>query len=390
MALGAFYFATFVALGAYLPFFAPWLAGRGASGPLVGAVLGLAAVAGVLGPPLFGALADALGLRRELLRLASALALAAALGLVGAAHLAAAPALLGLFAVLFSLFRAPLVTLADVVALEASARGAARYGAVRLMGSLGFLLAAALLGAALDLTRGLAMPTTLALGLAGALAISARLPAARAREAPSAQHLALALRAPGVARLCAVIALAQVGHAAYDGYFSLHLLRLGLAPRLVGAVWALGVLAEIVFFALAHRFVRGREGLFVSLGALTGALRFGLLACVDEPAWLALAQPLHALSFGALWLPGVALAAQRGHERPATTQGLFQAAWTLGSASGLALFGVVLERAGTTALFAVAAVISCVAAALSLAWLVGAAPPSGRAADARAEGLGSA
>lgn len=369
MALGAFYFATFVALGAYLPFFAPWLVGLGASGTLVGVVLGLAAIAGVLGPPLFGVLADALGLRRALLRLAAALALGSALGLVAVAKLAPSPLLLGLFAVLFSLFRAPLVTLADVVALEASARGEARYGAVRLMGSLGFLLTASLLGGAIDLTRGLAMPLTLALGLGTAFVLSGHLPAARPRELARARHLALALRAPGVARLCVVIALAELAHAAYDGYFSLRLLALGVAPRLVGGVWALGVLAEIAFFALAHRVVRGREGAFMSLGALTGAVRFALLAWLDEPLWIALTQPLHALSFGALWLPGVALASRRGAARPATTQGLFQASWTLGSATGLALFGVVLERAGTRAPFVAASFVSTLAAALAMLWL---------------------
>ena len=68
IALRFYYAAVFGALGAYLPFFPTWLEARGIRGVAMGAVLSLLPAMGVAGPPAFGFVADALGLRGWLLR----------------------------------------------------------------------------------------------------------------------------------------------------------------------------------------------------------------------------------------------------------------------------------------------------------------------------------
>ena len=69
-ALPLYYLAVFGALGAYLPYFPVWLEARGIEGVGMGAVSALMPALGIVGPPLFGLVADALGLRGWLLRVA--------------------------------------------------------------------------------------------------------------------------------------------------------------------------------------------------------------------------------------------------------------------------------------------------------------------------------
>ena len=69
--LSFYYFTIFGSLGVYAPFFPRWLEGRGVQGLRMGAVAALLPAMGVIGPPLVGLAADALGLRGQILRLAS-------------------------------------------------------------------------------------------------------------------------------------------------------------------------------------------------------------------------------------------------------------------------------------------------------------------------------
>src|SRR5260221_109085 len=90
---------------------------------------------GVVSPVVFGIAADTLGLRGSLLRIAAAGALLpfGAIALLGDGSEASYASLLGLM-VLFAFFRGPMVTMADVTALEQPGS----YGRTRLFGSAGF------------------------------------------------------------------------------------------------------------------------------------------------------------------------------------------------------------------------------------------------------------
>src|SRR6185437_13977973 len=90
LGLRLYYFASFAALGAYVPFFPRWLEARGIVGLRMGLVAGLLPAMGILGPPAVGLLADALGLRGSLLRIAclgACASMAALAALSGAGHL---------------------------------------------------------------------------------------------------------------------------------------------------------------------------------------------------------------------------------------------------------------------------------------------------------------
>ncbi len=144
--LAFYYFAFFAALGVYAPFFPRWLEARGVTGLRMGAVAALIPAMGVVGPPVFGLAADALGLRRQILRLASAGA-AISLGLVAAAGAAGRGlSYAELFAavLVFAVFRSPMIMMADVVTMGRARAAATTYRKLSASGGRwGFLLVGA-------------------------------------------------------------------------------------------------------------------------------------------------------------------------------------------------------------------------------------------------------
>jgi PPP family 3-phenylpropionic acid transporter len=102
--------------------------------------------------------------------------------------------------------------------------------------------------------------------------------------------------------LCAA-GLAQSCHAFYYGFGTLNWKAIGYSPSLIGFLWGLGVLAEIVLFTFSNSMVNrfGPVRLMV-IGTACGVLRWTLTA-FSPPLWLLLpVQCLHAGTFGAAHL----------------------------------------------------------------------------------------
>ncbi|HEX8988442.1 MAG TPA: MFS transporter, partial [Rhodocyclaceae bacterium] len=99
-------------------------------------------------------------------------------------------------------------------------------------------------------------------------------------------------------------------------FFSIHLVEHGYGKTLVGALWSLGVLAEVLVFAFLPRLMRAvslREILLASFAL--AVLRFLLIGWeVDSLPLLLAAQVMHGATFGAYhaaavtalnrWFPG--------------------------------------------------------------------------------------
>jgi hypothetical protein len=70
-----------------------------------------------------------------------------------------------------------------------------------------------------------------------------------------------------------------------------------------------------------------------ALGVAAASLRWLLLSSIKSVPWLLVLQPLHALSFGVVWIGAVAHLKQRSRRALATAQGLFSSALSLGGVS---------------------------------------------------------
>ncbi len=105
------------------------------------------------------------------------------------------------------------------------------------------------------------------------------------------------LREPGFLAIIAASALIQGSHAAYYTFASITWQLSGLGGLTIAGLWALGVMAEIVVFALSPRFTL-QPSVLVVIGALSAVTRWLITAQEPPVAVLAVVQLAHGLSFG--------------------------------------------------------------------------------------------
>jgi len=107
----------------------------------------------------------------------------------------------------------------------------------------------------------------------------------------------------------------------------LHWRAQGIPDGVIGALWSVGVVAEIALFAASGRVIASiATARLLMLAGRAATLRWGLMA-VDPPLWAtALLQTLHAMSFGAAHLASIHFMTHAVPEdRAATAQGLYAA-----------------------------------------------------------------
>jgi PPP family 3-phenylpropionic acid transporter len=344
-----FYVCVFFAAGVQLPFWPLWLSGRGLSAEEVGFLLAIGTWARVAVVPLFGQIADKTQAVKELLFLCAGGSLIAFLCMpLGSS-----------FWILFALqipayaLTQPLLPLADGQAMQAVKRGEMDYGRVRLWGSLSFILAVLATGQLVERSGSgvvlwLLVCGTLATGLAVlGLPRAPRLPP----PATPPRHL---LRDGYYLHFLATAALLQASHAVYYAFSALHWKASGISESLVGLLWGLGVVAEILLFFLGRPLVaRLRPTSLLILAALGGIIRWSLLALTTDLWLLFPAQALHALTFGAAHLGAMYWISGRIDPSRASS-GLALLAAAVGGAMGLLMFvtGPLYEAAGGKAYFA--------------------------------------
>jgi PPP family 3-phenylpropionic acid transporter len=266
----------------------------------------------------------------------------------------------------------PLYTLIDVYALRGLAPRRQAYGPVRLWGSAAFIVASLGAGFLLD-----AIPPghliwliVLAVGLCAAVAcalppLEAR-PAAETRATVTVRSL---LRLPGFVAVAAASSLIQASHALYYGFATIDWQAAGMGGGTIGALWALGVLAEIVLFAASARLPGwcGPSALLL-IGAAGAVVRWGAMALAPPAALLPLLQCLHALTFGATHLGTLAYIARAAPAGlAATAQGTFAVGHGVLMAGATALSGLLYGWFGGVAYGAMAAIAAAGLAAAVLA-----------------------
>jgi PPP family 3-phenylpropionic acid transporter len=118
--------------------------------------------------------------------------------------------------------------------------------------------------------------------------------AAPPTERTGARHL---LRQPAFVAIIVAAALIQGSHAAYYGFASITWQASGLGGIAVAGLWTLGVLTEIVIFALSPRF-RISPALLIGIGGLCAMLRWLVMAQTPSLPILALVQSMHGATYG--------------------------------------------------------------------------------------------
>ena len=355
--LAALHVASFGGIGVYVPFFPIWLGARGVPPDLMGVILALPIVVRIVAVAPLTALADRrLGARRLIAGACLGVALVY-LALLGADGVVA----LGGLVALMALAQAPIIPAADLVTIQAVQRDPRLdYGRIRLWGSIAFLAASIGGGYILE-----ALPADAVIWLLLAMAVGAMATAwvvvpastpAHADAGPKAPADGATRLSPSLRLVIAAAACTQASHAALYGFGSIHWRDLGFSSAAIGWLWAVGVVAEILVFAVLGKNV-GRSAPFwlILVGAGSGVFRFTALASDPGLGATFALQILHGLTFGSTHLGTMAAfallapAAARGR-----AQGIMSAVMALAMAAGTVASGSIFRAAGPLVFLAMA------------------------------------
>jgi PPP family 3-phenylpropionic acid transporter len=353
--LAIFYAALFAALGVQVPFLPLWFAAKGLDASTIGMVLSVPMIVRLLAIPLATRIADRQDALRAVIAIASALAM---LG-YGALGLAQGPLAVTIAFALASVFYTPLMPLADAYALRGLGALGRAYGPVRLWGSAAFIVGSFAAGLVLDVVPARDLIWLVGAALVITAAAACTLSPLAPRDASTAKPLRFArglLRDPALLAAMAAASLIQASHAVYYGFSTLDWTAAGLDGGAIGALWALGVIAEIVLFAMSGRLPVAPTTLML-FGAAGAVVRWGAMAFDPPATLLAPLQCLHGLSFGATHLGALGFIARTAPaEAGATAQGYLAVALGLAMAAAMAVSGVLYARWGSFAYATMAAV----------------------------------
>lgn len=299
-AFGRFFFFYFAFMGLFSPFLSLYLDGLGHTAVQIGVLMSLLQALRIVGPNVWGWWADYIGDRARLMRWLVVVAACLFVGVVVGRDFSTL--VIVMFG--FHLFLSGLVPVGEALTVDHLGTDFARYGRIRLWGSIGFVLAVLAGGYVLDVFGVALWPWLEAALLLLTVDAVWRLrdaSHARPREPASNADVWRLLRRADVRWFLVSCFLMIFAHAAMYAYLSLYLTRAGYGPTAVGVLWALGVLAEIAFFYFQPRVLA-----HVSLGKLLTAsfvvtsVRFLVTAWwVDVLAVMVLAQLAHAITFAA-------------------------------------------------------------------------------------------
>jgi PPP family 3-phenylpropionic acid transporter len=367
-----FFFAYYGYIGVFSPYASLYFADRGLSAAQIGVLMSMMQVMRIFGPNLWGWVADHTRRRVMVLRVTSA---ASALVFCGMFWGEAFVFFFGLMLAL-NLFTSAQGPLSEALMLSSMRGDLTHYGRLRLWGSVGFIVAVIAAGQLLD-WQGIRLMPWLALVLlvmVAAVAVNMREEVAipRSQDTPSVRQL---LKQREVIAFFASTFLMIAAHASLYVYYSLYLSQIGYSKTVIGLMWSLGVVAEILFFYFqAPLFRRFGVPTLMLTSLVIGVVRFLMIGFGAESiVMLLIAQVLHAATFGVHHSASVATL-QRWFAGPlqARGQALFiSVSYGLGGSLGGLLLSACWDTFGARLVYMIAALFcfaGWIAAALSYRW----------------------
>ncbi|MGD9356628.1 MAG: MFS transporter [Chromatiales bacterium] len=297
--LSSFYLFYFAALGALIPFWTLYLSSLGFSSIQIGQLMAIPTATKIIAPYLWGWLGDHIGRRMAIVRTGSLLAFLTFLLVFWLSDYAG----LALAMSLFSFFWNAVLPQVEVVTFHYLKDETPKYSRIRVWGSVGFVVAVTGLGFIVDSLGPSSILPVLALLYLGIWLASLLIPEdeeGRATDEPHI-HIGSFMRQPAILAFFAACLLMQMSHGTYYTFYSIYLESQGYSKSLIGELWALGVVAEVIvyIFFMHAALVRFGAIRLLMFSLLLAALRWLLIGSFSEHlSILLLAQLLHAATFG--------------------------------------------------------------------------------------------
>jgi len=295
--LSSFYFVYFGTLGVLLPYWSPYLASLGFSLAEIGKLMATLMATKMIAPIIWAWLADHSRSSMRLVRLASLLSALFYLGVFFGTSFW----WLTIVMMLFTFFWNAMLPQVEVTTLNHLVDDDNRYGKIRLWGSVGFIVSSLLLGYALDSNpASLVLPAVLILLTAIFISTLFIPDAGKPAHPEQGGIVRYILHYPELMSFLAVSFLLQASHAPYYTFYTIYLSDYGYTKSVIGILWALGVLFEVILFLNLHKFLKRVRFRALIIGScLVTGLRWLIIGLFPESLLLlVLAQVLHAVSFG--------------------------------------------------------------------------------------------
>lgn len=353
------YFTYFFSYSVFLPFWGVWLKDEGISSESIGLLLGAGLTARFLGTLIIApTIKDPAHLITGL-RILALLTLAFTVGY----WFGNSWAWLMLTISGFSLFFGPLVPLSDALASTLQRQITMDYGKIRVWGSIAFVIGSAVTGELVSAFGHNAILYSLTAGvlamLLGMLLQPSVKPVGESRQKnASTISWRILLSESSVWRFLLCVTLMQGAHAAYYGFSAIYWQSAGYSASVVGYLWSLGVVAEIVVFTFSNQlFRRWSARNMLLLSACSGVVRWLMMGAFIDLPWLILIQVLHCGSFTVCHLAAMRFIAARPQNQVIRLQSIYSALAMGGGIAVMTMFSGFLFETLNAGLFWVMALV---------------------------------
>lgn len=368
--LSGFYFFYFASLGVFVPYWGLYLQWQGFSAQEIGELTAIFLGARIIAPNLWAWLADFHGQRMRIVRVTSIIGtIAFSAILLDNSYIWIAVVML-----VFSIFWNATLPQFEANTLQHLGENSHHYSKIRLWGSIGFIFTVTALGIVFEKISIDLMPIALIITMTGIWIMSLSVPESSDHNLTHNQlPLRDILKQPAILAFFTVCFLVILSHGPYYTFYSIYLEQNGYSRTLIGQLWALGVLAEVIVFIFMHRFIpRYGLRLILILSLLLSTLRWLLIGLFPNMITVLLfAQLLHAASFGTFHAAAIAWVHQHFvGKNQARGQALYSSiGFGAGGVLGSLTSGYLWDNPGPTFTFILAGISTLLATYIAFKWL---------------------
>ena len=296
------YFSIFIVIGINAPFFPLWLSSKGFTERYIAIILATSVLTKLLANPFFAGLGDKYGNRKIPMLYLSFIStiILFSLNIFNSLYLIAFMAITS-----WALF-AHLMPLTESLTTTAIKKYNFDYGNTRLWGSVSFIIIAFFGGIIIEKYGLKYVPILMTIGalfLFLSIIIMPTIPSLPARKKFSTYALLKNRNFFPFLLACGAI---QSSHGIYYGFSTIYWKSIGLSETVIGALWAEGVVFEIILLAYFYKFKNYTSPkFFIIIAGVMAIMRWTLMAYADTILFIALIQILHAFTFGLTHLAAI-------------------------------------------------------------------------------------
>jgi PPP family 3-phenylpropionic acid transporter len=364
--LSSFYFFYFSCLGAFLPYWPLYLNDKNFSAYEIGMITGVMIGTKIIAPNLWGWIADKTGLRHRVIQLGTFCSFVI---FMFASTIENFSSMLTLI-FFFSFFWNASLPQFEAVTMNALGSSYNKYSQIRLWGSLGFIISVLSLSVLTNKFGISVVPLCICFYLFLTWLVTLFIKSPDTISKTHNNSLMSIVMKPAVVGILISCFLMQLSHGPFYAFFAIYLSENSYNTNLIGIIWSLGVIAEILIFMKISSWIPkyGLQNLFI-ISFVFAVARWLLISFfADNIILVVIATLFHAITYGMYHAVSISLI----HEYfTGELQGRGQALYSsvsfgLGGSIGSFYSGYFWESAGGSTVFLYASLFAFLGFIVSL------------------------